>query len=378
MHQDISDRRFMAEAIRLAERGLYTTSPNPRVGCVIVRGERVIARGFHRRAGCAHAEVEALNAAVEALAGATAYVTLEPCSHHGRTPPCADALVASGVGRVVVAGRDPNPMVAGEGIRRLREAGVAVSEGLLETEARELNPGFFKRMMCGLPWVRLKLATSLDGRTAMASGESKWITSTAARRDVQRLRARSCAVLTGVETILHDDPRLDVRAEDIGLEGPVRQPLRVVVDSRLRVPPAARIFGEPGEVILASAVRESRAEAALQSVGANLLCLPDARGRVDLRALLQHLAEAQCNEVLIEAGAKLAGSALAAGLVDELVAYVAPVLMGSAARPLVELPFVRMEERMPLVVTDIVAVGSDWRITAKPAAGRAIASGENV
>lgn len=367
----------MAEAIRLADRGLYTTSPNPRVGCVIVRGERVIARGFHRRAGCAHAEVEALNAAGQAVAGATAYVTLEPCSHHGRTPPCADALVASGIARVVVAGRDPNPVVAGEGIRRLREAGIAVSEGVLESEARELNPGFFKRMLCGLPWVRLKLATSLDGRTAMASGESKWITSAAARRDVQRLRARSCAVLTGVQTILHDDPRLDVRADECGLEDPARQPVRVVVDSRLRVPPSARVFGESGEVIVASAERDGAAEAALQAVGASLLCIPDDRGRVDLRALLQHLAQAQCNEVLIEAGAKLAGSALAAGLVDELVAYLAPVLMGSDARPLADLPLARMEQRMQLAITDIVAVGNDWRITAKPTArGAAAATGE--
>ena len=363
------DIRHMAHAIGLARRGLYTTAPNPRVGCVIARGEHVIASGFHRRAGEEHAEVAALRAAHESPAGATAYVSLEPCSHHGRTPPCAEALLASGVARVVVATRDPNPLVAGDGIALLRAAGVTVECGLLEREARALNPGFFKRMTTGLPWVRIKLAMSLDGRTAMADGSSKWITGVAARADVQRLRARSCAVMTGIGTVLHDDPRLDVRlAMNPGEEQAPRQPLRVVVDSQARTPISARLLGPPGEAIVVTAGTDTVREGALTAAGARLLHLPGEDGRVDLRALLEYLAAAQCNEVLIEAGAALAGAVLRAGLADELVFYVAPALLGSSARALFELPLTTMGEKVVLHISDVSAVGDDWRITASVAA----------
>jgi len=366
MSQQITDARHMAEAIRLARRGLCTTAPNPRVGCVIARGERVIARGFHRRAGEAHAEVEALHAAREPVRGATAYVTLEPCSHHGRTPPCAEALIGAGVARVVTASLDPNPLVAGRGLERLAAAGIAVESGILEREALALNPGFFKRMKTGMPWVRVKLAMSLDGRTAMADGSSKWITGDAARADVQRLRARSCAIVTGVGTVLRDDPRLDVRLAPPDGAVPPRQPVRVVLDSGLRTPPAARVIGEAGETLVATAVQDPARARPLREAGVTVLHLPGADGRVDLHALLAHLGAAQCNEVLIEAGATLAGAATREGLVDELVVYVAPTLMGSAARPLLELPFTAMEQRIGLEITDIAAVGKDWRITATP------------
>jgi diaminohydroxyphosphoribosylaminopyrimidine deaminase / 5-amino-6-(5-phosphoribosylamino)uracil reductase len=368
MSQPSTDTCHMAEAIRLARRGLCTTAPNPRVGCVIARGERVLGRGYHHRAGGAHAEVEAIASAAEPVAGATAYVTLEPCSHHGRTPPCADALIGAGLARVVAASLDPNPLVAGCGLERVRAAGIAVECGLLEREALALNPGFFKRMRTGMPWVRLKLAMSLDGRTAMADGTSKWITGEAARADVQRLRAQSCAIVTGVGTVLHDDPRLDVRAASAEEAPPMRQPVRVVVDSRLRTPAAARVIGEAGELIVAAATRDAARERNLAEAGATVLHLPGADGRVDLRALLGHLAEAQCNEVLIEAGATLAGVALREGLVDELVIYMAPTLMGSSARPLVDLPLSSMEQKIGLQITDITAVGGDWRISATPVA----------
>jgi diaminohydroxyphosphoribosylaminopyrimidine deaminase/5-amino-6-(5-phosphoribosylamino)uracil reductase len=364
MSQQITDVRHMAEAVRLASRGLCTTAPNPRVGCVIAQGERVIARGFHRRAGEAHAEVEALRAAREPVRGATAYVTLEPCSHHGRTPPCAEALIEAGVSRVVAASLDPNPLVAGSGLERLRAAGIAVESGILGREAVALNPGFFKRMRTGLPWVRVKLAMSLDGRTAMADGSSRWITAEAARADVQRLRAQSCAIVTGVGTVLHDDPRLDVRIAIDGLAAPERQPLRVVLDSQLRTPPSARVIGEAGDTLVVTAARDAAREQALREAGVTVLHLPDRDGRVDLRALLAHLAVAQCNEVLIEAGATLAGAALRAGLVDELVIYMAPTLMGSAARALLDLPLASMDEKLALQITDLTAVGRDWRITA--------------
>ena len=359
------DVRHMARAVALARRGLYTTAPNPRVGCVIARGERVLASGFHHRAGEAHAEAAALQAASESLAGCTAYVTLEPCSHHGRTPPCAEALVSSGVTRVVIGSLDPNPLVAGRGVELLREHGIDVDCGVLERVARALNPGFFKRMLTGLPLVRVKLAMSLDGRTAMADGSSKWITAAAARADVQRLRARSCAIVTGVGTVLHDDPRLDVRlASEHGELADIRQPLRVVVDSRARTPSGARVLECGGGVIVASTGVDANRERALAAAGAMLLHVPGKDAQVDLRALLEHLGSLQCNEVLIEAGPTLAGAALHGGLVDELVLYVAPVLLGSAARPLFVLPLLTMDDGVRLRVTDTTAVGDDWRITA--------------
>ena len=262
----------MAQALRLAERGLYGTSPNPRVGCVLVAGDRLVGSGWHRRAGEPHAEVHALREAGEAARGATAYVTLEPCSHHGRTPPCAEALVEAGVARVVVAVQDPNPQVAGEGIEKLRAAGIVVESGLMEAEARELNTGFFARMTRGTPWLRSKIAMSLDGRTALANGASQWITGEAARRDVQHWRARSCAVLTGIDTVLADDPQLNVR--DIETE---RQPLRVVLDSRLRMPLNARILQDrkSGNVLVYTVLRDEGKIAALEQSGATVCVLQD-------------------------------------------------------------------------------------------------------
>ena len=360
------DRILMAEAIRLAALGLYSTTPNPRVGCVVARDGAIIASGYHRRAGGAHAEIDALAGGGRGLAASTVYVTLEPCSHHGRTPPCTDALIEAAVARVVVACQDPNPLVAGEGIRRLRKAGVRVEQGVLEPQSRALNPGFFKRMQTGMPWVRCKLAMSVDGRTAMASGDSKWITGEAARHDVQRLRARSCAVLSGIDTVLQDDPRLDVRVDPLDGLTVGRQPVRVIVDSKLRMPVTARLLGAPGEVIIASAIRDQAREQALAAVGVSVVYLPGENARVDLAALLAHLASVQCNEILIEAGATLAGAALDAGMFDELVIYMAPLLMGNTARPLLELPIAAMDQARALKIRDIRAIGADWRITAVP------------
>jgi diaminohydroxyphosphoribosylaminopyrimidine deaminase/5-amino-6-(5-phosphoribosylamino)uracil reductase len=370
------DRECMAEALQLARRGLYTTSPNPRVGCVLARDGRVIGRGFHQWAGEAHAEIHALRDAAQAFGehaarGATAYVTLEPCSHHGRTPPCCEALVAAGVTRVVAAMRDPNPLVAGQGLEYLRQAGVAVESGLLEPEARELNCGFVSRMERGRPWVRVKLAMSLDGRTAMASGESKWLTGTAARSDVQRLRARSCAVISGVDTVLADNSALNVRIEEIGFEwehNVVRQPLRVVLDSRLRLRPPARIFAQYGPLMIVTRNEEQRRWETIIDAGAQILHLPTASddGRIDLHALVKWLGQEQCNEVLVEAGPTLAGAFLQAGLVDQLTVYMAPSLLGSSAKPLFELPLEKMKEQVRLDIRDIRAVGNDWRIDAVP------------
>ncbi len=367
------DHRHMARAIRLAWRGLYTTDPNPRVGCVVVRDGEIVGEGWHRRAGEPHAERIALHDAGERAKGATAYVTLEPCSHYGRTPPCADALVEAGVSRVVAAMEDPNPRVSGKGLKRLREAGIEAESGLLEAEAEKLNPGFLKRMRKGLPWVRCKLAMSLDGRTAMASGESVWITGEDARRDVQRLRVRSSAIVTGIGTVLADDPSLNVRLapEELpGVESPgyLRQPVRVVLDSSLRTPESAKILGLPGETWIFYAHGSEEKAVRLEARGARLTRF--GRG-LDLLAVMEELARRELNEVLIEAGPTLAGAALRAGIIDELVIYMAPHLMGHGARGLFHLPGLeRMAQRVPLEITDLRAVGHDWRITARPAGGR--------
>ncbi len=365
----MDDRAIMQLAIDLARRGLYTTSPNPRVGCVLVREGKIIGQGHHVKAGQGHAEVNALSDAGEA-AGATAYVTLEPCSHTGRTAPCCDALVAANVARVVVAMTDPNPLVCGEGIAKLRQAGIEVDTGILEAEARALNPGFIKRMETGMPWLRVKLAMSLDGRTAMASGESQWITGPSARSDVQRLRARSCAIMSGVDTVLTDNAALTVRADEMGIDAEVaalaaeRQPLRVVLDSHLRLPPTAKILSEPGRTIVVAADNNLPAQQALEKAGAEVIYCPGDHGRVNLRAVLEMLAKAACNEVLLEAGATLAGAMLEAGLVDQLTVYMAPTLLGSNARPLLQLPLDVMTQQQRLNIENISPVGTDWRIDA--------------
>lgn len=355
-----ADSDHMALASRLAEQGLNTTSPNPRVGCVLVHDGKVVGSGWHRRAGEPHAEVLALREAGEAARGATAYVTLEPCSHFGRTPPCADALIAAGVVRVVIAMQDPNPLVSGEGIEKLRAAGITVECGLMEAAARELNPGFVSRMTRGMPYVRSKIASSLDGRTALNNGVSQWITGSAARRDVQHWRARSCAVLTGINTVLADDPQLNVR--DIET---TRQPLRVVLDSQLCMPLTAKILAG-GNTLIYTSTQNAEKISALEKLGISLSVLANTQGRVDLNAMLQDLAQRGINEVLVEAGSILNGALLQAGLVDELVLYLAPQLLGDKARGMASLgELTRLEQLVELQWQDIRQVGKDLRMLVK-------------
>lgn len=352
------DEIWMQRACDLALRGLTTTTPNPRVGCVLVNAAgELVAEGFHRKAGEAHAEVNALQQAGEAARGCTAYVTLEPCNHQGRTGPCSEALIAAGVAQVVYGMEDPNPLVSGKGLARLRAAGVEVRGPVLEKQARALNPGFIQRMTIGRPWLRCKLAMSLDGRTAMASGESFWITGEPARADVQQWRARSCAIVTGITSVLKDDPALTVRDPAFG-ENP-RQPLRVVVDSRLRTPPEARLLRMPGTTAIATCAFNR------PQIGAEIWGMPSIAGAVDLTALVHKLAQRGCNEVLVEAGPTLAGSFLRAGLIDELIIYAAPKLLGSNARPLFDLPLSFMAEAVQLEIDDVRRIGEDWRFLAR-------------
>jgi diaminohydroxyphosphoribosylaminopyrimidine deaminase / 5-amino-6-(5-phosphoribosylamino)uracil reductase len=368
-----ADYEYMARALQLAARGLYTAHPNPRVGCVLVRDGKIVGEGWHERAGEPHAEIHALQQAGEGARGATAYVTLEPCCHHGRTPPCTDALIQAGVARMVVAMIDPNPRIAGQGLEQLKRAGIQIETGVLESEAEKLNPGFIMRMRKQRPYVRCKLAMTLDGRTATATGESKWITSEAARADVQRLRAQSSAIMTGSGTVLADDPRLTVRPELAGIELPAH-PLRVVLDSRLRITPKARLFKEPGETWVFTTRRERELIEPLRQAGAKLVSLPAEGGHVDLAAVLSYLAaQREINEVLVEAGPILSGALLQARLIDQLVIYMAPMLLGDSGRGLVHIQpdIARLMERIELEITEIRAIGRDWRITAKSAPPRA-------
>lgn len=375
MAVSLSDRQWMARAIELARLGLYSTSPNPRVGCVLVADNEIIGEGFHVQAGHPHAEINCLASVSAAnqsrIQGATAYVTLEPCSHHGRTGPCCEALVKARVGRVVYGCQDANPEVAGRGLAFLESQQVQVDGPVAESEALALNPGFNRRMTQSRPFVRVKLAMSLDGRTAMASGESQWITGAAARAQVQALRARSCAVISGHTTVAIDGARLTVREEQLpklsGLPvghpsaATVRQPLRVVLEGGGQLTGKEPLFQSPGPILWVS-----DREITPPSAQVEVLALPNGLGRVNLPALLQTLAERQCNEVLVEAGPTLAGQFLAQGLVDELIVFMAPVLMGSDARPLLQLPLETMAEKVPLSITDVRAVGDDWQITAVP------------
>ncbi len=360
------DGRWMAWALELAREGLYSAAPNPRVGCVIAAGETLLGEGFHALTGGPHAEVEALAAAGERARGATVYLGLEPCSHQGRTPPCSAALIAAGVSRVVAAIEDPNPRVAGRGFAALRAAGVAVECGLMAAEATALNAGFISRMTRGRPRVTVKLGASLDGRIAMASGESQWITGAAARADVQRLRGESCAIVTGSGTVLADDPRLDVRLPAAQTRG--RQPLRVVLDSKLHTSPQATILAPPGGALICAARDDTPAAAALRTAGAELAVLPQGTAGIDLEALLALLAERECNEVLVEAGPALAGAFVASGLADRLLVYLAPTLLGDAARGMFALPgLTHLSDRLQWRFSDIQAVGEDLRIIAEPA-----------
>ena len=381
------DHECMARALELARRALYTTDPNPRVGCVLAHDSLIIAEGFHARAGDPHAERNALATAGEHARGATAYVTLEPCSHTGRTGPCADALIEAGVARVVAAMEDPNPQVAGTGLQRLRDAGIQVDTGLQEADARALNPGFVLRMSQGRPLIRIKAAASLDGRTAMASGESQWITGPEAREDVQRLRARSSAIVTGIGTVLADRPSYTVRPEQWRhgeyADGPVRAPLRVILDPALRTPVDSPVVTADGACLIAhaddpDAAPEERRRA-LEHAGAELLALPRARAAsdpaepgaaaraerrgLDLHALIAELTRRECNEVLVECGATLAGAFVREALFDELIVYLAPTLLGADARGLLDLPFDRMDQQIRLQWSDLRRVGDDLRLT---------------
>lgn len=354
------DHRYMARALQLAARGLYTTTPNPRVGCVIVKNNEIVGEGWHQRAGTAHAEIHALQMAAEAARDATVYITLEPCSHHGRTPPCVGALIQAGVARVVAAMNDPNPLVAGQGIQTLTLAGLRAETGLMEADARALNPGFISRMTRHRPWVRLKTASTLDGKTALANGQSQWISGEAARAEVQKLRARACAILTGSGTVLADNPRMTVRDLEIG-----RQPLRVIVDSNLLTPPSAAIL----PALIACRTTQPQRYAELTSAQAEILELPDARGRVDLAALLSELARRGINEVHVEAGAALNGALLQAGLVDEWIAYIAPVAVGHDARGLFnQTPLESLEDAAHFRLQDVRQIGEDLRLTLVPMA----------
>jgi diaminohydroxyphosphoribosylaminopyrimidine deaminase/5-amino-6-(5-phosphoribosylamino)uracil reductase len=358
------DLRHMARALELARQGLYTTHPNPRVGCVIVRNGQVVGEGWHQRAGEAHAEILALNAAGDKACGATAYVTLEPCCHKGRTPPCSEALIAAGVTRVVSAMQDPNPQVSGGGLAALRAAGIETVCGVLEAEAQALNRGFISRMARGRPRVRIKLGMSLDGRIAAANGESRWITGEAAREDVHRLRAETGAVLTGIGTVLADDPSLTVR-----LPGEWTQPVRIVLDSQLRMPELARMLSLPGRtLVLTGEAEDSISWKALKRRGAELFRLNPVASHLPLVEVMNLLARQQVNEVLVESGPTLAGALLQARLADELILYMAPSLLGDAARGLVHMPGLNtLAQRLPLHIEDIRAVGQDWRIIARPA-----------
>jgi len=368
------EHRHMARALQLARRGLYTADPNPRVGCVLVRDGRVVGEGWHARAGEPHAEIHALRAAGADARGACAYVTLEPCCHYGRTPPCTRALLEARVAQVVAAMHDPSPGVSGRGLRELAAAGIDTRVGVLAGAAEALNPGFVSRLRRGRPYVRVKLAASLDGRTAMASGESQWITGREARRDGQRLRARSSAIVTGIGTVHADDPALTVRLD--AAESEHRQPLRVVVDPRLEMSPEARMLARPGSTVVVAAVPEPGRLRRLERAGAEVVALPDRRGRVDLTALMRWLATREANEVLVESGAGLAGGLAQAALVDEVVLYMAPTLLGDRARALVRLPGLeRLADAVALEIEDVRAVGADWRIIARPRAGAVPAQG---
>jgi diaminohydroxyphosphoribosylaminopyrimidine deaminase/5-amino-6-(5-phosphoribosylamino)uracil reductase len=360
----MEDHTHMRRALALAARGLNACAPNPRVGCVIVRDGRVVGEGWHARAGEPHAEVFALRAAGDAAAGATAYVSLEPCCHQGRTPPCTEALIAARIARVVAAMSDPDPRIAGHGFEALQRAGVEVETGLFEAEARALNAGFLSRVIQGRPFVRCKIASSLDGATAMTDGESRWITGEAARSDVQRLRARSSAIVTGIGTVLHDDPLLTVRLRP----GAWKPPLRVVLDGDLRLPASARMLKEAGTTLVLTASTEPRRADALLGAGAQVERIDEGGRGLALDVVFRRLAALGVNDVLVEAGPTLNGALLEAGLVDELVLYVAPRILGRNTRGLFELPdLVRLEQGVSLELLDTRRIGADMRVRARPA-----------
>ena len=351
------DHAYMSQALQLAEKGLYTTSPNPRVGCVIVRDRKIVGSGWHVHTGQPHAEINALKIAGEAAQGATLYLTLEPCSHYGHTPPCAEAIVRAKVAKVIIAMQDPNPLVAGKGVSLLKQSKINVQDGLMQEEAKNLNIGFVSRMMNNRPWVRMKIAASLDGKTALNNGISQWITGEAARNDGHRIRARSCAVLTGIGTVLEDDPQLSVRFIETS-----RQPLRVIIDSRLEIPVTAQVLRGEGELIFTISNNKEKI-ALLKKAGARPIILPDEKGKIALEKMIKILADFEINEVLIEAGSKLSGAFIKARLVDELIIYFAPHLIGVAAQGMLELPELKdLTEKHNLKIQDLRMVGQDIRV----------------
>ena len=354
------DHAYMSQALQLAEKGLYSTSPNPRVGCVIVRDGKIVGSGWHVKTGQPHAEINALNIAGGAAQGATVYLTLEPCSHYGRTHPCAEALIRAKVAKVIIAMQDPNPLVAGKGTSLLKQSGINVQIGLMGEWAKDLNVGFVSRMTNNRPWVRMKIAASLDGKTALNNGVSQWITGEAARHDGHRLRARSCAVLTGIGTVLEDDPQLSVRF----IETP-RQPLRIIIDSRLKIPTTARVLRGEGELIFTTTDNKERISA-LKEVGAHPIILPNEKGKIDLAGLMQILADFEINELLVEAGNRLSGAFIREGLVDELIIYLAPHLIGNRAMGMLQLPeLTDLSEKYNLKIKDLRMVGKDIRIMSR-------------
>ena len=366
-----SHKKYMKKALRLAAHGLFTTDANPRVGCLIVKNKKIVGKAFHHRVGEKHAEVLALTMAGKRAKGATAYVTLEPCSHVGKNPPCADALIKAGVSTVVVCNDDLNPLVAGDGYKKLEKAGIKVVRGVKKKRGQRLNRGFLNRMQTGMPWVRSKSAQSLDGRTAMESGESLWITGPEARADVQYWRGRSGAIITGIGTVLTDDCQLNFRPDGLAdkhrklAQGIViKQPLRVIVDSQLRMPQFANILQQPDEVLIVTAVSNINQLKPFKELGVNVQSMPAANGQVDLKQLIQYLGMQQINEVLIESGSTLSGTFLAEGLIDEIIVYTAPVLMGSSGRPLFQINIEEMSDRHHIDVISLKLFGKDQRMRA--------------
>lgn len=356
------DYAFMSYALRLAEKGLYSTTPNPRVGCVLTLDDRIIGSGWHEKAGEPHAEINALASTSEAACGATAYITLEPCSHYGRTPPCVNALIDAGITKVIIAMEDPNPMVSGRGCMLLEQAGITVQTGLLQVQAQALNIGFIMRMMHKKPWIRLKTAASLDGKTALNNGISQWITGEAARQDGHRWRARSCAIMTGIGTVKSDNPQLSVRHAETA-----RQPKKIIVDSHLNIPLNAKLLQSDGEVLIFTAHDENvEKKEALSRMGAQVIVMPNEKGAIDLKKMMTVLAAMEINEVLVEAGRELNGALIEAGLVDEMIFYLAPHLLGDDARGMIKLPELTcLEQKKELKIQDVRMIGQDIRIIAK-------------
>ena len=354
------DHAYMSQALQLAEKGLYSTSPNPRVGCVIVRDGKIAGSGWHVQTGQPHAEINALNIAGGAAQGATVYLTLEPCSHYGRTHPCAEALIRAKVAKVIIAMQDPNPLVAGKGASLLKQSGINVLVGLMGEWAKDLNVGFVSRMTNNRPWVRMKIAASLDGKTALNNGVSQWITGEAARHDGHRFRARSCAVLTGIGTVLEDDPQLSVRFIETS-----RQPLRIIIDSQLKIPTTAKVLRGEGELIFTTTDNKERISA-LKEAGARPIILPSEKGKIDLAGLMQILADFEINELLVEAGNRLSSAFIREGLVDELIIYLAPHLIGNRAMGMLQLPeLTDLSEKYNLKIKDLRMVGEDIRIMSR-------------